>query len=116
MESKVAWCNGVIVGGFCWYFGADSVSCEAVCADHGGYDEATKAFAGSDGSANNCREVIVALQVPIEDTYETAQGGIGCFAIQTTSGKYRVLWDEHPTTASAVYGVPGRHRVCACQK
>jgi hypothetical protein len=107
-------CQGVQVGGFCWYFGVDSASCQTVCASHGGYDEATRTYAGSAGSAANCRQVFQALGIPLGDFYETSQGGIGCFAIQNTSGRYNQYWDKQPTTASATYGVPGRRRVCAC--
>jgi len=103
-------------GGYCWYFGADSASCDDVCASHGGYHEATRSYAGSDGSPSDCRGVLDSLGLAIDDFFETAQGGIGCFAIQNTSGNYFGYWDQHPTTSSATYGTPGRHRICACQQ
>ena len=56
-----------------------------------------------------------ALDIPLGDFFETAQGGIGCFTTRNTNGSYSGFWDEHPTTASATYGVPGRRRICACQ-
>jgi hypothetical protein len=109
-------CNGTEVGGSCWYFGTENVSCDAVCASHDGYDNATRAYAGSDGSSGNCKRVLQALNIPLDDFFETTQGGIGCFAVQTTSGNYYGYWDSEPTTAGATYGTPGRRRICACQR
>jgi hypothetical protein len=109
-------CGGVEVGGYCWYLGADSVSCDAVCNSHGGYHEATRSFSGSDGSPSSCRSILDAMGLPIDDFYETKQGGIGCFVIPNTRGNYFGYWDDVPTSSSATYVTPGRRRICACQK
>lgn len=109
-----AGCQGTEVGGYCWYFGGDSVSCRDVCGAHGGYDEATHTFAGSDGSPDNCRAVIEGLGIPMDAFYETRQGGIGCFVIRLTTGNYGGYWDTQPTTADGVSVTPGRRRLCAC--
>lgn len=109
-------CGGVQVGGFCWYFGADSASCDDVCSSHGGYHDATRSFAGSDGSPVSCRNVLDAMGLVVDDFYETKQGGIGCFALRNTKGNYIGYWDDVPTTSSGTYGVPGRQRICACQQ
>jgi hypothetical protein len=109
-------CSGTEVGGFCWYFGEENVSCNTVCATHGGYNDATRTYAGSSGSPENCRRVLVALNIALDEFFETAQGGIGCFALRLTSGNFGGFWDVHPTTADATYGVPGRRRSCACQR
>ena len=111
-----AGCGGVDAVDYCWYFGADSASCDDVCAFHGGYHEASRYLTGSDGSPDYCRTVLNALGLPVNDFYETAQGGLGCFALQNTDGNYFGYWDEHPTTSSATYSVPGRQRICACQQ
>ncbi|MCB0164223.1 MAG: tetratricopeptide repeat protein [Anaerolineae bacterium] len=107
-------CDGVEVAGACWYLGGDSAPCDSVCVAHGGYDEATRTYTGSDGSPDQCRAVLQALQLPIDNFFETTQGGLGCFVIQNTSGNYFGYWDQRPTTAAATYSVPGRQRVCAC--
>ncbi len=109
-------CSGTEMGGFCWYFGEENVSCDAVCAPHGGYDNATRTYAGSSSSSDNCRSVIAILNVDLDDFFETTQGGLGCFAIQNASGNYTGYWDEQPTTADATYVTPGRRRICACQR
>lgn len=109
-------CGGTEVGGFCWYFGNENLSCNGVCASHGGYNDATRTYAGSDGSPNNCKSIITALNITQDDFFETTQGGLGCFAIQTTSGNYYGYWDKQPTTADATYATPGRRRICACQR
>ncbi len=54
-------CDGTLVGGSCWYFGANNQSCDTVCATHGGYNSATETFAGSGGSDANCVSVLDAL-------------------------------------------------------
>ena len=52
-------------GGFCWFLGADDVTCDAVCAIAGrAYDSATETYAGSGGSDANCIAVLDALGVP----------------------------------------------------
>lgn len=114
-EQPQAACGGTEAGGFCWYFGDANLSCSAVCSAHGGYDDATRTYAGSDGSPGNCKSVISALNVAQDDFFETTQGGLGCFAIQNTSGNYFGYWDEQPTTADATSVTPGRQRICACQ-
>jgi hypothetical protein len=108
-------CSGTEVGGYCWYFGDENLSCNGVCASHGGYDDATRTYAGSDGSSNNCKSIITALNITQDDFFETTQGGLGCFAMKTTSGNYYGYWDEQPTAAEATYVTPGRQRICACQ-
>lgn len=108
--------GAVNLAGAFWYFGAENVSCDEVCTSHGGYNEATRTYAGSDGTAENCQAVLQALQLPIQDFYPTKQGGLGCFTIQLVSGDYGGFWDQHPTTSSATYQVPGRRRICGCNQ
>ena len=115
-KEPVSTCGGMELEGSCWYFGGENLSCDAVCASHGGYNNATNTYAGSSGSAGNCKNVITSLNITLDDFFETTQGGLGCFAIQTTSGNYSGYWDEQPTTADATYATPGRRRVCACQR
>lgn len=57
-------CGGVMVGCYCWYLSNTYGSCTQVCASHGGYHEATRTYAGSDGTDSNCWEVLVALGAP----------------------------------------------------
>ncbi len=109
-------CGGTEVRGYCWYVGAENASCDAVCAPHGGYHKATRTFAGSDGSPQNCRSLLKALRVPLDNFFPTTQGGIGCFILRTTSGNYFGYWDSQPTTASATSATPGRRRICACRR
>jgi hypothetical protein len=101
--------------GFGRVFIEENASCNAVCAAHDGYSDATRTYAGSHGSAANCRTILTALNIPLDDFFETAQGGLGCFALQTTSGNCYGYWDTQPTTAAATYVTPGRRRICACQ-
>jgi hypothetical protein len=110
-----AGCGGAEVAGACWYFGPENANCDAVCAPHGGYHPATRAYAGSDGNAGNCQNLLNALGIPLDNFFPTTQGGLGCFALQTTSGRYYGYWDQDPTTAAATSATPGRRRICACQ-
>jgi len=115
-EEPVSNCSGTEVGGFCWHFGEEDVSCDAVCAHHDGYNNATRTYAGSDGATDNCRRVLAKLNITLDNFFETAQGGLGCFTIQTTSGNYSGFWDKQPTTSQATSVTPGRRRICACQR
>lgn len=115
-DNPATGCGGTVVDGFCWYFGDENLSCNTVCSSHGGYNYVTSTYAGSEGSANNCKNVLDALNIVQDDFFETTQGGLGCFAIQTTSGNYYGYWDEQPTSADATSVTPGRRRICACQQ
>lgn len=107
-------CQGTAFGGFCWYQGEESASCEAVCDPHGGVHQATLTYAGSQGSPQNCREALNQMGLPLGNFYETTQGGIGCFTILAANGNTIGYWDKQVTTAGATY--PGRQRICACQE
>jgi hypothetical protein len=87
--------EGVLVGGSCWYLAEPNESCTETCSTHDGYDEATKTFAGSAGTAANCKAVLNAL-----GGYNywkgdiCGLGGIGCH--KYTGNGWR---DLTPTTA-----------------
>ena len=106
-------CTGVNVGGYCWYLGAEDQSCSEVCASHGGYHEATRFYAGSDGTNENCIQVLAAFGFSTGKFYKTAQGGLGCFIIGGAPYRYRD--ERNRTEASGKSMTPGRRRACACQ-
>lgn len=55
-------CDGVMVGGYCWYAGATGQSCNTVCSAHGGCNLAgTKNYIGSGGTVAQCKVVGNAL-------------------------------------------------------
>jgi hypothetical protein len=103
-------CQGEIVGDACWYLGEDRQSCAAVCQNHNGYDQATRSYAGSDGTDDNCEAVLTALGKP--GTVDlTSQGyGTGCFWGDGTNQSYR---DDTTATTAAATG-EGMLRTCAC--
>lgn len=108
--------GGVELGGAYWYYAADvNVSCETVCASHGGYDEATGSFAGSGGTNEDCGAVLDAVGAPatVTDVSNTVPGsvGIGCAFMPNLIMRVR---DKAATTADAV-NVWAR-RVCACKE
>lgn len=98
-----------IVGGFCWYLGADAADCNATCAAAGkAYDTATATYAGSGGTNANCTAVGQALD-PLANFFGSGVGiGMGCWE---NSGA--LLRETAPTTATA--SEPGALRACACQ-
>jgi len=55
-DPPVSSCAGALIGGSCWYYGAQAESCTNVCSTHAGYDVATATYAGS--SAANCEAVL----------------------------------------------------------
>ncbi len=108
--------GGVQVGGASWYFAPKvNVSCATVCEGRGGYDEATKSFAGSGGSNENCDAVLGALGAPvtITEVSNTVPGsvGVGCAFLPSLIMRVR---DELATTADAVNSYA--RRACACRE
>lgn len=106
--------DGASVGGVCWYLGADQADCDATCSTHGGYNDATKNYAGSGvASAQHCVDVMEALNVTysIMDYNYTVDPnqGFGCY-YHKTLGRF---WTPNAaTTSTAAY--PDVLRVCAC--
>ncbi len=77
-------CGGTVSGGICWYLGPLGESCNAVCADRGGFDASAAALIGTpnqSGSLDECSNVLVAL---LGDAGEEVQlgtqvtNGVGC--------------------------------------
>lgn len=57
-------CSGVEVGGACWFLGKGSIDCDTTCVGvELAYDEATRTYAGSDGTDGQCEAVLDALVV-----------------------------------------------------
>jgi hypothetical protein len=107
--STSATCAGTIVGGYCWYAGADGNSCTIACSAHGGYNAATQSYAGSaTGSDTNCLAVLVALNLGAGAISDFAFGGFGCFAGSNTSR----FWSTNPADAST--SANNNLRACAC--
>lgn len=101
-------CGGAEVGGSCWYYGADGASCADTCSTRGGYDEATRTFAGSDGSDANCDAVLDAIGAP-SATLGTFALAHGCSFFNGQRRRYSA-----PTTAEAA--TAGIRRACACNE
>jgi len=108
-------CKGKLVGGFCWYLGvSETQHCGLVCGSHGGYNDATRTFAGSSGTNANCQAVLDALGAP-GSTVSTLVGsgaGVGCFFMTLASDRYRVA--DTDTTANATFTLA--QRACACNQ
>ena len=105
-------CAGHVVGGSCWYLSVEERNCDDACSSHGGYDEATRTYAGSSGTNANCDEVLDALGVAGSRTSTLAASfaAVGCFYLNLADARYRV--QDRTTTSSATYML-GR-RACAC--
>ncbi|MFO8074050.1 MAG: hypothetical protein R6V85_19500 [Polyangia bacterium] len=95
---------GTFYKGARWYSGDAGESCADVCEGRGGYDEATRTVAGSDGGNVDCRLLLGTLG----SGYPYA-GGVGCVYVTDLSMRYR---DVAPTTSSA--SCPTCRRACAC--
>lgn len=106
--------GGIEIAAACWFYGASGQSCAQVCTGKGlGYDEATRTFAGSGGSASNCREVLDALGVA-----GSSVGTLSCFLGNPQVGcHYHEGWgrwscsDSTTRTASS----SSKRRACACK-
>lgn len=76
-------CAGSSVLGGCWYLGERGLSCEQVCADHGGFDPSSVELVGTrlqGGSLTNCAEALGALGVtgPVLAAARFDGEGVGC--------------------------------------
>lgn len=121
--------DGVVVSGYCWFYGTSGQSCDDVCAAAGlVYDVATRTFAGSEGSVGNCDAVLTALMakgVPADvdgsGDYQGQSDGRGCATLAalgrcpeaSPSTNSCWWWDPWPTTSSA--GGSTTERACACR-
>lgn len=119
--------GGVEVGGACWFFGPPSASCDQVCGDLGlSYDDATRTFAGSEGSFENCTTVKDAVNaagqgscdpLPAGDHDCSILGsnpGIGCHCAPEFGFLVALTRCVAPTTVSSA-AVVDHARYCACQ-
>lgn len=117
-------CDGVVVGGACWYYGGIGESCKDVCALHGGYDEFTRTYAGSAGTDSQCTQVLEALEALSDTdgqlTVYTEEQGLGCHVWEIALGTegVRAQWYRSltPTTPEAASADPWMRRACACQQ
>src|SRR5205823_3362661 len=106
-------------GGFCWYIGASGQNCSSVCQPHGGYSEATRTYAGSDGTTDQCQDVIAQYydnsRIRASDGYVCFGRGAGCIIIDVTDiVAFRCIPDR--TTAVAFPPASFYKRACACNR
>jgi hypothetical protein len=112
-------CDGFVNGGVCWVLSSPGGSCENACYSRGGYNDATRTFAGSAGSDANCMSILTSLGAvfdPEEFQSEELGLGLGCLAA-TNGGAWQAYRDTYETTAAASYpGGEGAYirRACAC--
>jgi hypothetical protein len=107
---------GAEVGGACWFLGEVGESCSQVCDAAGfAYDQATRTFAGSDGTNANCVAVLDALNViggAVQDLPCDEDASIGCTFEPDLMAAGRIRCTR-PTLPDAF--VNGVQRACACQ-
>nr|WP_281721901.1 hypothetical protein [Nitrosomonas nitrosa] len=104
-------CAGKVVGTYCWYLGAPNQSCTTVCSTHGGYNEATRTYAGDTGTLNNCRDVLDALGATtwnMQDWTDIIQG-LGCH-VNSNVNPRRITNKATSEGAAQMYD----SRACAC--
>ena len=114
--------QGAIVGGAVWYLGAAGQTCATVCAAHGGYNTATRDYAGSGGTLSQCSAVLSALGCTSPATKSGCAANVtsgsacqvGC--ITYTAGTYAnsSWWDVLEDTTADGQGDFSPNRVCAC--
>jgi hypothetical protein len=85
-----------------------------VCATHGGYNEATRTYAGSEGTNAHCQAVLDALGAPggAVGTLGGTGKGVGCVYMTAVDERYRIA--DMPTTPNDVY--TWCRRACACNQ
>ena len=101
-------------GGYNWYAGIANETCAEVCANKGGYNVATKDYAGGDGVvANtklaNCTSILDDLWAPTNgNPVSTINNATGCFYM--SNGE---RYDGYLSTLSSSTTFAAR-RICAC--
>lgn len=107
-------CSGVVVGGYCWYKGEIYGSCTAACTEHGGYNSATRTYAGDLGTNANCQAVLAALGSTDSTTSAKSDCtfGIGCMN-ESSNGNTRCT--NPITTEGALDAFQFATRACACK-
>jgi hypothetical protein len=102
--------SGTAVGGACWFLSAPGASCTATCTAEGlTYDEATRTYAGSDGTDAGCGAVSAAVHGVAFDASTPVGTGSGCFVRFDLSGAVR---NTSPTTTAGAITLGLRY--CAC--
>jgi len=102
-------CDGSVVGGYCWYLGAMGADCAATCASHGGYDEATRTYAGSDGTNEACTDVLDALAIGSGTANDWSMGLTGMGCISNGTNRLRVTTATTDSASDVSWA-----RACAC--
>lgn len=108
-------CDGKLVGGACWYYGALNKSCDDVCTNHGGYNTATETDAGSVGTDDQCKSVLTAVGAPDDEffTRGACPQGFGCMYDYSNSVRVRCAGPGAIPTTSAAKDTDVL-RACAC--
>jgi hypothetical protein len=110
--------GGAEAGGYCWFLGGQGQSCTEVCADMGGTcdDEgATRSYAGSGGTLQNCEGVLTAVGAQPSSMY-TSGGNLGCAANETFAQGYWYGSQQPIPSLTTCDAIPAGQlvRACAC--
>ena len=100
-------CAGPSIGGYCWYAGAISGSCNAACVPHGGCVAAGISY----GEANNanCLSILNELSLGSGSvTYDGPWESLGCFYA------YGSRWRDYGGGATCAAAENDTIRACAC--
>lgn len=108
-------CSGTAVGGYCWYYGGSGQNCTTVCSARGGYNSATRTYAGDQGSNSNCQAVLTALGSPGSSTTDVGSctaSAVGCAYHSSYAGGTRIRCTNGATSTAGSDG--NSSRACAC--
>jgi hypothetical protein len=122
-EEPLVGCAGKEVGGYCWYLASkndgDSMVCSDKCKDHGGFDlEGTQKYIGYEGSVENCKLVMDALEVgETGDFVKSNSTGIGldmgCY--EDAGMRQYNARDGHLIVDATTAAWGNLKRACACK-
>jgi hypothetical protein len=104
-------CTGTFHDGYCWFFQSNT-NCDTVCATQGGVHNATRYYAGSHGTRQQCDDVLNAIGnpainfTPLADMYDFANS-TGCF-LDSTDFSFVA---KRPTATNVTVKYP----ICACK-
>lgn len=118
--TKEPTCGGAKFADACWYLAAIGQSCAELCASYGGYNEATRTVAGSEGTDSNCATVMDLVGAPPDrnsfdgNIAARPYSSCGCFVDDADGSMPNRLRSPYPTSAEC--GTSEWQRVCACNE
>ena len=109
-------CSGNPYMGICWYLAAPGVSCNEMCAAHGGYLPSATKYVGTPaqgGDRSQCAAILQAFGYPgtVQSGTRSDGRGLGCHRFSGTD-----LWWLSSPDFDPADSYPSAEVVCGCKQ